>query len=140
MQNNYEQFNLIIRSPVDEIFNGYVQSLLVDTDTGQMEIYPGHATFAGSISYSPLVLYLEDKTLRFHIKRGVIFYSNINNAGSVSAYEAQVEEEVDFASVQEYLDFIETKMKNKENMDSFEYKFLENEKMAIVKKLEHGTE
>ena len=133
-------FKLTIRTPQKEIYGGDVESVYVTTELGDMEILPGHAAFSGNIIFSPVIIRKNAHIIEdFLVQRGIIFFSNTKNEAYLLAQHIEKREEIDFTSVKEYLSFIEKKLNEGNDLSDFQYKFLENEKLALVKTLENSS-
>ncbi len=133
------KFKLIIRTPEKEVFSGEVESIYVSTDLGDTEIHPNHSSIGAAISYSPIILNIsKDLKIEFIIKRGMFSFSNDKNEALLMAYSAQKREEIDFDSAKEYLKYILEKLESGkyEDAGSFTFKFLEDEKIALIKEFD----
>lgn len=141
-----DKFKLVIKTPEKETFSGEVENIYITTDIGDTEIHADHASLGAVISFSPIIINIsESRRVEFILKRGTLFFSNIKNEATIYAYSAQKREEIDFESAKEYLKFILEKLESKKSEDtdneessSFTIKYLEDEKIALVREFELG--
>lgn len=134
-----DKFNLIIKTPENEVFSGQVQCIYITTDVGDTEIHPLHASIGAVVSYTPIIITIsEHQKIEFIIKRGMMFFSNENNEALIMAYSAQKREEIDYATAKEYMQFVIKKLESadKDNSSNFTIQFLEDEKIALIKEFD----
>jgi len=129
---------LIIRTPEAQIIDTHAESLYLSTDLGDMMILPHHASISTSMLYSPVLICNGHLTEQYIVKNGLLFFSNTKNEAVILCYSAIKKDEVDITSVKKYLELIEQKLAEKKGSDlsEYQYKFLENEKMVLVKQIE----
>lgn len=129
-------FHLTVRTPESEIIAREVNSLKVTTEGGEIEIYPHHASLTGAISISKLFVRAENEEKEYLVKRGITFVSVENNRVQILCFSCQPIQDVEYKSAQEYLQIIEEKLKAGEDLNELQIKYLENEKIAMVRQLE----
>ncbi len=131
-------FSLTIQTPEKEMILEKVKSLYITDELGDMQILASYIDFAGVISYSPALIELEDSEIVYLIKRAFIIFDNDENHATILAYSAQLKEEIDYKGIKEYLAFIHQKLSEgkEEDLKKYQYKFLENERVALVKQIE----
>ena len=128
-------FSLTVRTPEGEIIKKAVNSIKVATEIGPMVVYYGHASLSGSITFSKLFVRTEKEEEQYIVKNGLLFISLEENATRILCYGCQEIEDIDYATGQEYLKFVEEKLKTGASLNEFQLKFLKNEKIAMVKQM-----
>lgn len=130
-----DKFKLIIRTPDKTIFDGTVDSIYLETDAGEVGLLADHASLASTITYTKAFIKHDTVSEEWVLKRGLIFFSNEENAATVLINFAEEISETDIVNVEEYLKLLEERLDSDEEVSHFEYKYLENEKLAIIKQL-----
>ena len=129
-------FNLTIESPEELFFRGEADSLLLQTVTGEAEILPGHAALAGSFAFSPLHVRTGDHEEDFIARQGLVFVDPRQNSVRVLAYYCVKKADIDLKTIKEYMEFILKKMESGADLNKYQLRFLEEEKISLQKKLE----
>lgn len=135
MQN---KFNLIIKTPEKEIYNGEVINFYVTTDIGMIGVYANHASLVSTITFSPLLIDAGPKSHEYLLRSGILTFDNKKNECKILAYMVDKSSEIDTSGAQNYLKQIETMLANNESLSEYSIKFLENEKVALVKQLNNS--
>lgn len=128
-------FQLSVRTPEAEIVSQAVESVKVSTENGPMVIYPHHASLSGTIPFSRLFVRAEKGETEYLVKNGVIFISVETNETRILCYSCQETKDIEYQSAAEYLAYVEEQLKAGANLNDFQIKFLENEKIAMVKQM-----
>lgn len=131
-------FKLIIRTPEKEIYNGKIESCALTTETGDMVIYADHAELLGNIIYSEIKITHKDHIEDFIVTKGVLHFDTDKNQASIMCFKAYKKDEIDMNAMKDYLKLINQKIEEKEldDLDSYKYQFLEDEKLVLVKTIE----
>ena len=133
MQNT---FHLTVRTPESEIISEAVNSLKVMTEGGEIEIYPHHASLTGSIMFGKMQVRMPKEELDYVVQRGILFVSVEKNTVQILCFSCQLYKEIEYKSAKSYLEFIEEKLKEGVNLNDFQLKYLENEKIAMVQQVQ----
>jgi len=133
------KFKIVVRTPEAEVVSTEAESLYVTTEVGDMMILPHHAAFSGVISFSPLYLKNGEHQEDYLVQRGLLFFSNLHNRAMILCNRCEKKESLDYHSIKDYLKFIEEKLEkgDVEALGEFQYKFLQNERLALVQQIEH---
>jgi F0F1-type ATP synthase epsilon subunit len=130
-------FHLKIQTPEKTIFEDNVTSILIDTEGGQVELLPEHTNFISTIGFGILKVKKEDHTDHvFMARHGSIFFDNILNECRVLVFDCEKKEEVRHESISEYMKFVMEKLENKEELNTFQLKYLTNQKDSLDRMLE----
>ncbi len=136
MTNRMSAFNLLIQTPDREIYQGPADLLTLSTDTGEMQVLPGHVSMLGSITYSAVRLQNKDHHEDYVLRQGFLFVEQETNDVRVLGMTIQKTEELDEVSAKEYLEFILAKLDKPEELNKYQLTFLEGQKIALEKQLE----
>ncbi len=128
-------FHLTIRTPEKEAFKGKVSSLTFDSDGGRMQILGGHASMTAAMTFSTLVLKMEDRDEEFIARRGIFLFDNRKNEALMLCLICDLKSETDHKTALEYLRFISDKLANHESLSDYQIKYLEGEKFAVEKQV-----
>lgn len=131
----HDKFKLIIRTPDKTIFDGEVDSINLETDVGEVGIFADHASLASTITYTTAFIKHGTVSEEWVIRRGLIFFSNEQNEATVLVNFAEEISETDITNVEDYLKLLEERLDGETELSNFEYKYLEGEKLAIIKQL-----
>lgn len=129
-------FSLQIRSPEQLVFDQQVDSLLLVTESGMVEILPRHASMLSTIMFTHAKIRYEDKLDTILLRKGILFIDNTKNEAKILVSMAEMESEMTTVSAKEYLDYVVDQLKKGESMHEFHLKFLEEEKLVIEKQLQ----
>lgn len=125
-------FQLIIRTPEQEIFAGQVNSVTVSTEElGIMQVLPGHASLTGVILFSPIIVKMPDQEEDFLARRGIILVSNEHRTTTILVTSCEKRKEISYQSAREYLDFIEKKLKEGADLSHYQLTHLQKEKVTL---------
>lgn len=128
-------FQLTIRSPEKDIFDGKVKSITFDSEVGRMQILPHHASITGTIFFTKIIVDTDEKDEEFIGRRGIFLFDNDKNEAIMLLLSCELKSEISHQSAREYLDFIKEKLKNKESLSEYQIKYLEGEKFAVEKQV-----
>jgi F0F1-type ATP synthase epsilon subunit len=131
------QLTLTIQTPEVIVFQGPIQSVLLVNETGQMEIFPNHATLAGSILFShTIVRVAPGQEEEFVMRNGLVLMNNETSEVKLLVEYCHKIADINFESIHEYRMFIEEKLKNKEALNSFQVVYLEEQQASLKKMIE----
>lgn len=129
-------FHLTVRTPAQEVLQlSNATGVKVHTEGGQIEILPGHATTVGTIVFSRMTVTTADSADDYIVQRGMIFVSREKNSVQVLAYQCQKIQDIEYKNAQEYLEFVEERLKAGDDLNDYQLKYLENEKIAMVQQI-----
>lgn len=127
--------HLTVRTPEAEILSQPATIIKAATEDGPMIIYPQHASLTGSILFSRLVVGDEHSEKEYLMRNGVIFISVDTKSVNILCYSCQEIKDIEYKTAKEYLEFVEVKLKEGADLNEYQLKFLENEKIAMVQQL-----
>jgi hypothetical protein len=128
MENNF--FQLVLTSPLQNITYEKVVSVIIETDSGQIEILPGHINFGGTISFGQFLVVLEGQEIIYKIFNGNLCFDNEKNLLQVFCleYSYNTVSEFTFEDIVKSFKDIEISETSK-----FKLKFLEDSRIALEK-------
>lgn len=130
MKKNY--ITLTLLTPEKQIFQGMVEYVKLTTETGVVKILPHHTSFSASFLYSPLEFVDEKgREEKFVATRGIVNVSNPDKKITILALQCTKKSELTPVTADQYLAFIEEKLKNKKSLSAFQISFLHEEKFAL---------
>lgn len=128
-------FHLSVRTPENEIISKEVSSIKVSTENGPMVVYPKHSSLSGTIEFSRLFVRTDAGETEYLVKNGVVFISVQENSTRIMCFSCQETKDIEFKTAAEYLQYVEEQLKAGADLNDFQMKYLENEKIAMVKQL-----
>jgi len=131
-----DTFRLVIRTPEQEILDRQVASVYLTTELGDMMIMPDYAAFAGSITYSPIILQFDSKEEEYLATNGVVFFSFEKNEAHILCQRMDLRDKVDYDGLHSYLKLVEEQIARGEEISQIHMQFLENQKVALVEQIE----
>jgi len=133
-------FKLNLRTPVETLFSEEVESVSLNTAAGRIVVLPGHIDLTGNIDFTDVKLKHNGKDKVFFARNGIVHVDKSANTVDVLCFSIKKQKEVEYADVEKYLAWIEERLGEEEfegkKISSYQYSFLENEKIGLVKKLE----
>ncbi|MDP2691020.1 MAG: hypothetical protein Q8O95_01280 [bacterium] len=127
-----DTFHLSVRTPEAEILSQEVNSIKVNTEGGEMEIYPHHASLTGSILFSRLDIRNAQSELQYLVQQGILFFSVEHNSAQLLCYSCKEQKDIEYKTAKHYLEFINEKLAAGADLNDFQIKYLETEKIAMV--------
>ncbi|MCK9361010.1 F0F1 ATP synthase subunit epsilon [Patescibacteria group bacterium] len=128
-------FHLLIQTPEREAYKGDADILTLSNDTGEMQVFPGHASMLGSITYSAVKVDHAQHEEAFVLRQGFVFVDQEKNEVKVLGLSCEKTADLDMVSAKEYLDFILSKLDKPDELNEYQLKFLEGQKLAVEKQL-----
>ncbi len=131
-----QTFTLTVRTPEAEVLNlDNAFSLKIRPEGGEMEIKSGHASTVGTILFSKMVVTTPDSEVEYIVQRGMIFVSAEEKTVQVLAYQCKKVQDIEYKSAKEYLEFVEEQLSAGTDLNDFQIRYLENEKIAMVQQV-----
>ena len=128
MENNF--FQLVLASPLQNVTYEKVVSVVTETDSGQIEILPGHINFGSTVSFGQCLVILEGQEIIYKLFNGNIFYDNERDLLKIFCleYSYNTVSEFTFEDIVKSFKDIEISETSK-----FKLKFLEDSRIALEK-------
>lgn len=133
-------FKLLIQTPEREIYKGDADVLTLSNDTGEMQVFPGHASMLGSITYSAVKVDSAKHEEAFVLRQGFVFVDQDKNEVKVLGLSCEKTSELDLVSAKEYLAFVLAKLDKPEELNEYQLTFLEGQKLAVERQLVHHAD
>lgn len=124
-------FNLTIRTPEGDVFQGDATSIRLRAENGQMQIFANHASLLATLLFSRIIVDTVEGEQVYLARRGIINFNNKENSATLLVMYCQEESEVDLTTAEEYLKFIDEQIKQGKDLSKFQLTYLEDEKLAI---------
>jgi F-type H+-transporting ATPase subunit epsilon len=128
-------FNLLIQTPDREIYKGPADILTLSTDTGEMQVLPGHVSMLGSITFSAVRVQNGSNLQDFVLRQGFLFIEQETNDVRVLGLTIEKTEELNEVSAKEYLEFVLSKLDKPDELNKYQLTFLEGQKLALEKQM-----
>lgn len=128
--------HLIIRTPDKDHFDGQADAVRLQTELGEMEILPGHASLQGTIVFSPLRVRNGNEEEDFVVQRGFAMVDSEKDTITVLVYGCEKRAELSYKTAQEYLAFIVQSLEKRESFNQYQIDYLEGERIAMSKTVE----
>lgn len=94
---------MTLQTPFGTIYKGEVRAVRFNTTVGQMEVFSGHASFAGVINFSPVRIRSGQHELIFLVRQGVAFVHLKKNKLHILARDCKKIEEAEYESIEQHL-------------------------------------
>ncbi len=133
---NPSTFHFKLLSPNKKWIEGDVSKIAVATETGMLEILPGHASLVGIIDFSRLTVTVNGTTDSYFVRTGTLVVEQNATEVRLLANDVQPEQEVTVQSLQEYLAFLEKRLEQKDSLTAYQLKFIGEEKITIQKSIQ----
>lgn len=127
---------VVVLTPDAEAFSDEAQSVSLMTESGALQIFPGHASLQGSILFSPLRIEMADRQEDFVVQRGFLFINQEKDEVKIQVYRCEKQEEMSYASIKEYLEFLLQSLSNPEALGAYHLRHLEDERLATQTRLD----
>jgi F0F1-type ATP synthase epsilon subunit len=131
-----ESFTLIIQTPRHIFFQGEANYVGIQTELGNTEIYPQHATLVASISFSHTKIKHAEHEEDVLMRSGLIIVDNEHNEVKILVQYCEKLADIDFKTIKEYKDFVVSRLENKQDLNDFQIKHLEEESTSLERMIE----
>lgn len=136
-----ETFQLTIQTPKTEVFSGDAQKVHLRTETGEAELYKGHTSFMGSISFSAATVTTDKGDESYLLRQGFVFSDPAENKVRILAYSADKKAQMNRTTAEEYMKMIQDSLDANEDLTKYQIQFLEEQKIAVgdlIESLDHN--
>lgn len=131
------KFKLSIETPDGSVLNQEVESIMLNTEDGQIQVLAKHTSFMTSVKYSRISILIDEENSETMLCRNAVFtFNNETNEGKLIAEYCKFETEVSSESITDYLKFLEEQLAKGGDLSQFQLVYLENEKFAVQKMME----
>ena len=130
------QLQVKIKTPEKRYYFGPADSVFLETGDGEMEIFSGHAPLVGTIGFSRVFVKEEGKEYDFLVRQGLLFIDPEKNSVNVLAYTVEKFADANIKTIEEYMKFILEKLKAKEDLNKYQLRYLEEQKLTTEKMME----
>lgn len=129
-------FHLTIRTPEGEIFSKRILSISIATEGGELQVFAHHASMTASILFSIMKIHMEEADIDYAVQQGILFVSVEDNTATLLCYSCKAVKDIEYKTAKQYLEFIEEKLRSGENLNEYQIKYLENQRIGMVQQIE----
>lgn len=133
-------FKLIIRTPSEEVYKGEVNSITFANEEGEMQFLEDHASITAALDFSHILVEEENRDETFIGRKGIFTFDNETNESSLLLAYCEKESEVDYQTIKEYIESIESQLKSGKDLSEFQRLYLRNERVIVKKQIEEIEE
>lgn len=126
-----KQFNFSFLSPARDWYHGPATALRLATETGNLEIYPGHGSFVGIVDFTKVAVENGDVTLDFIARHGTLVVEEGGHEVRLMAQDVQLKDEIDVKTIEEYLQYILSKLSDPAALSKHQIDFLTEQKDSL---------
>ena len=130
-------YKFTIQTPEGQAFSDRIISVELRADNGQMQVMAHHASILATVLFSKVEIETKDAVETYIVRKGLFNFENKTNEANLLCIYAQKEEEMDITHAKDYLKFIEEQMAAGKDLSQFQLTYLEGEKLAIEKQIDH---
>ena len=131
-----QQLQVKIKTPEKRYYFGPADSVFLQTGTGEMEVFAGHAPLVGTIGFSRVLVRAAESEHDFLVRQGLVFMDPDNNTLNVLAYFVEKYADADSKTIKEYMEFILEKLRKREDLNKYQLRYLEEQKLSTQKMME----
>ncbi len=130
------EFQLIIRTPDKDVFEGKVSSLSFNTEVGRVQILAHHANFTTTLLFSPIKVEdpVDNRDQNFLARNGIFSFDHKKNEALLLCMYCEEQSEVSYQTTEQYLQFLAAELA-KGDLSDFQVLFLKGEKLAVEKQM-----
>lgn len=125
-----------INTPLGTVYKSEIDQVTLSTETGEMQILPGHASLLGSLRFTPVTISNGEHEDRFLLRQGFVLIDNQKDEVKIFALAADKTESVDHKTLAEYLEFVLSKLENPEELNHYQVHFLNQQKASLEQMVE----
>lgn len=129
-------FKLTIRTPYEEVYKGEANAITFANEEGELQILEDHASMTATLEFSHILVEEENRDETFLGRQGLFTFNNEDNTALLLLSYCEKESEVDYATVAEYIEFIEKQLKEGHDLSEFQRMYLRNERVIVKKQIE----
>lgn len=127
---------VIVRTPDAEWFQGPADSVTIATDGGLLQIFSGHASLQGVITFSTLQIRSGEYEEDFVIRNGMLVVSVATDEIRVLAMQVEKRSSLSHKTAKEYLESLLKHLEHPETLSELHLRYLEGERYSIERALE----
>lgn len=135
-----EKFNLTIRTPMEEVYNGEADSISLAGEGGEVQVFANHASLTATLSFTPAVITNGNTEEHYLVRNGVFLFDNMENSAVLLALSCEQKSEINKQTVKEYAAFIEKQLKEGKDLSDLQLLYLKGEQVAVEQQLEEISE
>lgn len=124
-------FKLTIRTPYETLFNGDAEDLQFASEEGELGIHEDHADLTASVNFTHIIVEEDNKQETYLARRGTFLFNNETNEATFLLAYCEKESEVDYKTVEEYIQFLEQQLEEGQNLSEFQLLYLKGERIAV---------
>ena len=126
---------LTIRTPERELLHKEVQSVSFHSETGKVSFLAHHGDYTGSMQYTRVLVADGSSSDTYIGRRGLATFDNKTNHASLLFLECHPLEEVSPITAEAYLKYVEEQLRSGADLSTSQLKFMEEEKIMLVKQI-----
>lgn len=130
----------ILRSPGEEHYDGPADCITASTDTGELQILPGHAPLVGNILASALMVASGSHETSFFVRQGFLIVTEGGMEVTLMALSCHKTGELTRESLHEYLAFLHGKLERQESLSAFQVRYLKSQLSSVEQMIEVVSE
>ncbi len=124
-------FRLVIKTPLQEVFDKQVESVSFRALDGNAQIFAKHTDLTAAIAYSHINVQANDFNDYFVVTNGTLSFDNKTNSCHIMALRAVDSKHEDKLSAKHLIEKIEAKLHDGNDLSRFKLVQLENMKFAL---------
>lgn len=128
-----DKLQVQLLAPTSMPFDEEVDSVKLTTELGEMVLLPGHIPLVGVIDFSLVTLVNEAHVEEYYVRNGSVSIDEDGETVRILGHDVQLKSEMDIRNIEEYMNFISRKLKNKEDLSRYQIEFLEGQKSSLEK-------
>jgi len=130
-----KKFKLNLKTPEKTVFSDDVNSVSVSTVKGRMTILAGHVDLTGNIIFSDVVVKKDGEEKEYYVRNGIVFIDKKEDEVSILCLSIKEKNEINCLDIEKYLDIINQLIEKEKGSDEHQYRYLDNERIGLIKKL-----
>ena len=125
-----------LMSPEGVEYEGEAESVLVTTEAGQVEIFPGHTNFVSPIAYSKTLIKNGQTAQEFYVRHGLVTVDQFANTVSIMGFACQKVSDIRYESLLEYHATVLEQLQSRESLSALQVQFLEDQATSVEQLVE----
>lgn len=127
---------VVVCTPEGELFQGPADVVTVSTESGLLQVYPGHASLQGTIPFSMLHVLHGGREEEYLVRNGLLLISGESDHVRILGMQIELRTHISHKTAQEYLTLLLRLLEKPHELTELHLQHLESEKRSIEQTLE----
>ncbi len=118
-------------APDGLVYEGSAESVIVATESGILQILPGHTNLLAPIAYSKTTVTEGGAAQEFLVRHGMLVVNQADDTVRITGFAADKIADIRYENLIEYQRYVREQLSKKEDLDPYQLQFLEEQGASL---------